>query len=100
MGGAVFQVRLSRLNPLHLVNLVLVAGLQWQKMRSQGGYFVDHLNDAYHFALNLFFATAWGFEEGFSFNAPIWSVSIEVLLYGLFFCMARLLHLCARYALY
>lgn len=94
-----FLLRLSRLYPLHLATLLLVAGLQWQQIRSQGGYFVYQLNDAYHFVLNLFFASAWGLEKGFSFNAPVWSVSIEALLYGLFFCMARIFHLRARHAL-
>lgn len=94
-----FLLRLSRLYPLHLATLLLVAALQWQHLKNQGGYFVYSLNDTYHFVLNLFFASAWGLEQGFSFNAPIWSVSIEILLYGLFFCMARLCHLRARHAL-
>lgn len=86
-----FFLRLSRLYPLHLLTLLLVAGLQWLSLRNHGGYFVYQLNDTYHFALNLFFAAAWGLEKGFSFNAPIWSVSVEVLLYAVFFCTARLL---------
>lgn len=41
--------------------------------------------------LQLFFASNWGFERGPSFNGPIWSVSVEVLLYALFFiaCSTR-----------
>jgi peptidoglycan/LPS O-acetylase OafA/YrhL len=68
-------------------------------MRSHGAYFVYPLNDAYHFILNLFFASAWGLEKGFSFNAPIWSVSVEVLLYAVFFCIARIFPARAIYAL-
>jgi peptidoglycan/LPS O-acetylase OafA/YrhL len=68
-------------------------------MRNHGAYFVYPLNDAYHFILNLFFASAWGLEKGFSFNAPIWSVSVEVLLYVIFFCIARLFPTRAIYAL-
>jgi peptidoglycan/LPS O-acetylase OafA/YrhL len=94
-----FFLRLSRLYPLHLATLFLVAGLQWLHMRNHGAYFVYQINDAYHFILNLFFAPAWGLEKGFSFNAPIWSVSVEVLLYALFFCMAKLLPIRAIYAL-
>ncbi|MES2819187.1 MAG: acyltransferase [Pseudomonadota bacterium] len=94
-----FMLRLSRLYPLHLATLLLVAGLQWQHLQSQSGYFVYPHNDVFHFGLNLFLASAWGLEQGFSFNAPIWSVSIEILLYGLFFCMARLFRLRARHAL-
>lgn len=86
-----FVLRLSRLYPLHLLTLLLVAGLQWLSLQNHGGYFVYQLNDAYHFVLNLFFASAWGLEKGFSFNAPIWSVSVEALLYAVFFFTARLL---------
>ena len=35
--------------------------------------------------LNLFFASEWGQQYGYSFNAPVWSVSIEILLYVIFF---------------
>lgn len=94
-----FFLRLSRLYPLHLATLLLVAGLQWLYMRSHGAYFVYPLNDTYHFILNMFFAPAWGLEKGFSFNAPIWSVSVEVVLYAMFFGMARLLPARAIYAL-
>ncbi|MBX9913858.1 MAG: acyltransferase family protein [Pseudomonadaceae bacterium] len=79
--------------------LLLVACLQWLYMRSHGAYFVYPLNDTYHFILNLFFASAWGLEKSFSFNAPIWSVSVEVLLYAVFFCIARLFPTRAIYAL-
>src|SRR5690606_24787195 len=44
--------------------------------------------DAYHFWLQTAFVSHWGFEQGESFNAPIWSVSIEVGLYALFFAFA------------
>lgn len=94
-----FWLRLSRLYPLHLATLLLVAGLQWLYIRYHGGYFVYPLNDTYHFILNLFFAPAWGLEKGFSFNAPIWSVSVEILLYAMFFCVARWLPTRAVYAL-
>lgn len=86
-----FVLRFSRLYPLHLLTLFLVAGLQWLLIRIQGHPFVYQLNDMFHFFLNLFFASAWGLQEGFSFNAPIWSVSIEVILYTLFFALTRML---------
>jgi peptidoglycan/LPS O-acetylase OafA/YrhL len=43
------------------------------------------LNDLRHFVLNLFFASNWGWQRGFSFNAPVWSVSLELLVYVFFF---------------
>jgi peptidoglycan/LPS O-acetylase OafA/YrhL len=45
--------------------------------------------DAYHLALNLGFASSWGLERGSSFNGPIWSVSVEVALYAIFFAACR-----------
>jgi len=79
--------RFSRLYPLHFVTLLLVALLQAIYSSQQGDYFIYPFNDAYHFILNLGFASTWGMEQGFSFNAPIWSVSIEILLYFLFFIL-------------
>lgn len=56
-----------------------------------GSYWGDEgCNDWYHFVLQLFFMSNWGWENGFSFNAPIWSVSVEVWLYLMFFCLCRL----------
>ena len=37
----------------------------------------------------LFLASNWLPSSGFSFNFPVWSVSIEVLLYGVFFVYCR-----------
>jgi peptidoglycan/LPS O-acetylase OafA/YrhL len=44
-----------------------------------------YYNDFYHFFLNIFLISFWGIEKGFSFNTPIWSVSIEILAYIIFF---------------
>lgn len=80
--------RFSRLYPLHLVTLLIVTLLQFLYVSREGTSFVYPFNDAYHFFLNLGFASKWGFESGWSFNAPVWSVSIEVLLYVIFFLVA------------
>jgi peptidoglycan/LPS O-acetylase OafA/YrhL len=34
-------------------------------------------------------ASNWGFEENYSFNGPIWSVSIEIIVYFLFFFLIK-----------
>lgn len=86
-------LRLSRLYPLHIFTLLLVGGLQYVVISLQGHSFVYPYNDIYHFLLNIFFAPAWGFQNGFSFNAPIWSVSVEILLYAIFFFFVSLLRL-------
>lgn len=82
--------RFSRLYPLHLLSFALVAGLQWIYTTYNSNAFVYQYNDSYHALLNLLLAPAWGFEKGWSYNAPIWSVSVEVLLYASFFviCLA------------
>ncbi|MFZ0547479.1 MAG: acyltransferase [Candidatus Promineifilaceae bacterium] len=87
-GKVFFVQRFSRLYPLHLGTLLIVALLQAIYVSREGVSFVYPYNDAYHFILHLGFASYWGFQNGFSFNAPVWSVSIEVLLYFVFFLVA------------
>lgn len=82
-------LRFARLYPLHALTLILVLALQILHERVLGGYFVYLHNDAYHFALHTAFVSHWGFQRGHSFNAPIWSVSIEVGLYCLFYLYCR-----------
>lgn len=80
--------RFSRLYPLHLVTLFIVALLQYVYTSRQGYSFIYPFNDLYHFFLQLGFASYWGLQKGWSFNGPIWSVSIEVILYFIFFLSA------------
>ena len=77
--------RFSRLYPLHLITLIVVAILQAIYFHREGVAFVYPANDAYHFLLNLCFASSWGFEHGGSFNDPVRTVCTEVLLYFVFF---------------
>lgn len=88
--GKFAWLRFSRLYPLHFATLLFVAVSQWSLMSTAGSYFVYPNNDGYHFLLNVLFASSWGLERGYSFNGPIWSVSVEVLLYALFFAFSRL----------
>ncbi|WP_442508067.1 acyltransferase family protein [Novipirellula sp. SH528] len=81
-------LRFARLYPLHLVTLIAVAVLQWMYRSESGTEFVFTHNDTYHFALNLVGMTHWGLESGYSFNAPTWSVSVEIGLYAIFFAAA------------
>jgi len=93
LAAAKFAIlRFSRLYPLHLATLLFVAAGQLA-IRAQFNHdFIYYENDLYHFILQLFLAGNWGFERGFSFNGPSWSVSVEVLLYAVFFlvCWLRL----------
>ncbi len=78
-------LRFSRLYPLHILTLCLVAILQFISLNTTGDYVVYENNDLYHFVLNIFFAAGWGLEYGSSYNGPIWSVAVEVVLYSVFF---------------
>jgi peptidoglycan/LPS O-acetylase OafA/YrhL len=78
------RARFARLYPLHLLTLLIVALLQGAALACEGGYLIYQNNDLYHFLLNIGFASGWGLQHGYSFNAPIWSVSVEVLIYAVF----------------
>jgi peptidoglycan/LPS O-acetylase OafA/YrhL len=83
-------LRFSRLYPLHFATLLLVALLQLLFFRATGNYFIFTANDWEHFLPSLLMAQQWlppTIEQ--SFNGPAWSVSVEVLLYGVFFAVMR-----------
>jgi peptidoglycan/LPS O-acetylase OafA/YrhL len=86
-GWTFFVLRLSRLYPLHLMILLLVAMLQPIYFNLNGCFFVYQENDLRHFLLQIFMASNWGFQNGHSFDGPSWSISIEVLVYVCFFFM-------------
>jgi peptidoglycan/LPS O-acetylase OafA/YrhL len=88
-GWKFFALRFSRLYPLHLVTLLAVALLQSVYFNLHGYFFVYQDNDLPHFIAQLFMASEWGIVQGSSFDGPIWSVSVEVLAYLLFFLMLR-----------
>lgn len=93
VGARLFFVnRLSRLYPLHICSLLSVAFLQYIYLYINGTYFIYVHNDLYHFILNIFMAPGWGIERGYSYDAPIWSVSAEEISYASFFivCAFRL----------
>jgi peptidoglycan/LPS O-acetylase OafA/YrhL len=78
-------LRITRLYPLHFVTLAIVAGLQLLFFAQTGDYFVYSVNDLRHFILSLlFFQTNGG---GAAFNGPTWSITVELVMYGLF-CVA------------
>ena len=84
-GKEFFVNRFARLYPLHFATLIIVAILQIINWSTTNSFQITHYNDFYHFILQLFFISSWGFEEGHSFNGPIWTVSIEIFIYGVFF---------------
>lgn len=76
--------RFARLYPLHLLTLLVVAGLQFGALDRVGHTLLYDNYDWWHFALQLLFASDWLTGSGQSFNGPIWSVSVEVVVYALF----------------
>ena len=86
-GWKFFVLRFSRLYPLHLVMLLVVALLQTIYFGLHGNFFVYQENDLAHFLAQLFLASDWGIVHGNSFDGPIWSISVEVLVYFLFFLL-------------
>jgi peptidoglycan/LPS O-acetylase OafA/YrhL len=85
-----FVLRFSRLYPLYLCTLLLVLLGQGAYVAAHQHFFVFWCNDLWHFILNVFFMQSIGLEMGLSFNAPAWSVSVEVFLYAVFFAVCRL----------
>lgn len=88
-GWKFFVFRLSRLYPLHIATLVLVAILQPLYFHLNGYFFVYQINDLRHFLLQLLMASNWSADSGNSFNGPVWSISVEVVVYVVFFVMLR-----------
>jgi len=86
-GWKFFALRFSRLYPLHIATLLLVALVQPLYFNLNGYFFVYQDNDLTHFLLQLLMASNWGFQDALSFDGPIWSISIEVLVYFFFFIM-------------
>lgn len=84
-----FVLRFSRLYPLHLATLLLVLALQSWYFTAHDYFFVYQHNDLWHLLLQLFLASSWGLQKGDSFNGPIWSISVEVLVYCCFFLSLR-----------
>ena len=87
-GYRFFVLRVSRLYPLHLLTLLFMATLQTFYIAKVGSYYVYQDNDALHFILQLFLASNWVLVPE-SFNGPIWSISVEVLVYAVFFLSLR-----------
>ena len=88
--GRFAWLRFSRLYPLHLVTLLAMLPLiAWYRSQTGQDYVYTH-NDAEHFVLQLFLASDWAGRSEWSFNGPIWSISIEVLAYAVFFALSRL----------
>jgi len=79
--------RFSRLYPLHFATLIAVAVMQQTYTSLHATPFIYDKSSALGFASQLFMASNWFHDQPMSFNGPIWSVSSELLIYGLFFAV-------------
>ncbi|HEX4081106.1 MAG TPA: acyltransferase [Rhizomicrobium sp.] len=83
--------RLSRLYPLYLATLLAGAAMQLAFHHATANWFIFAANDWSHFVKSVLLVQQWlPPDEMQSFNGPDWAVSIEVLLYILFFVATRL----------
>jgi len=76
--------RFSRLYPLHFIAIFIVLILQLANVNFAGHFQIYKHTDIVHFFLNIFFVSGWS-KSWESFNGPIWSVSIELIVYAAFF---------------
>jgi len=81
--------RFARLYPLHLITLITIGIIQSVSLSLTGRYQIVGANDAASFAQNLLFISGWGLPHGGNFNGPIWSVSVELAIYAIYFLIAR-----------
>lgn len=88
-GVRFFRLRFARLYPLHLVSLLIVAVLVYCYSRKFGSYPIYGDNDLKHFLLNLFFVQHGVVDLAYSFNGPAWSLSVEAVMYLLFWLTCR-----------
>ncbi|MDR2420204.1 MAG: acyltransferase [Puniceicoccales bacterium] len=84
-----FLRRIARLYPLHIVTLIIVALLQPLFFLKNGNFFIYQSNSVKYFILQLFMASHWFPNTVSSFNEPIWSVSVEIIVYFVFFLHMR-----------
>lgn len=92
VGASEFAVRrFSRLYPLHIATLCLVVLGQYVYATSHHGEsFIFQSSSVTQFLSQLPLASNW-FSKQPSFNGPIWSVSVEILIYFAFFYAIRVL---------
>lgn len=81
--------RLARLYPLHLLTLLIVTMLQAVAVNRLGTTLIYGHYDPADFAAQLLFASNWVDSTRHTFNGPIWSVSVEVLVYLLFWVLRK-----------
>lgn len=88
-GREFFLLRFSRLYPVHVLTLIVTAVLVHTYHAKFGVFPFYAFNDVKHFVLNVLFLQSVGLEDGWSFNGPAWSLSVEAIMYALFYAACR-----------
>lgn len=83
------SARFARLYPIHFGTLLLITPILWAFHHYTGRYPLYHHNNVSLFLINLLFLQGGFTHTRNSFNGPAWSLSVEALLYGVFFVLAR-----------
>jgi len=85
------MARFARLYPLHLVTLLATAAVLAIQVpaayHSEGHAYAGP--DAWHFGLNLLMLQRTPLADGMSFNAPSWSIAVEMYCYVVFYLLIR-----------
>lgn len=77
--------RFARLYPLHILTLLIVVFIQIVSSHELGYWQIYGNNDSKHFVLQVLLSSNWNtLNHGLSYNGPIWSVSLEVIVYFVF----------------
>jgi peptidoglycan/LPS O-acetylase OafA/YrhL len=80
-------LRFSRLYPLHFLTLCVVAAFKYFQKVFDGGMYMwnGYRYSISDFLINIPMSQNGWFTTRYSFNAPSWSVSVEIMMYLLFF---------------
>ena len=85
-----FVDRFSRLYPLHLLTLILVAiGQLLYSRMNRGVGWTSPVNSMSNFVAQILVVPLWTPVRAIEFNLPVWSLSVEALVYVVFFLVAR-----------
>jgi len=90
MSGEEYAIkRFSRLWPVHIVTLVIVAFVQMLRKLAGLEQFRFPSNDLYHFILNIFMLQNSGLEMGASYNWVSWTLTVNIILYTVFYWICK-----------
>lgn len=87
--GEFFKRRFARLYPLHGLTLLIVIVLQEVYRQQHSSNFVYPPGTTADLLQAVTLTSHWWPNQGFFFNGPSWSISVECFLYAVFFVCAR-----------